>query len=281
MCLNRAAYFALKIFPKELATRFVGYISDLRIPKILLGPMIEAYSLAFGAKLGESEKQIHEFATFNEFFTRKLKAGARKIAASKSAIISPVDGTIQDFGKIDTGKLIQAKGNDYSLEALLYDDVAAKAFRGGSFITIYLHPRDYHRIHAPLSGKITGYQYIPGALFPVNSLSLNAVDGLFARNERLITYLETSLGKVAVVAVGACLVGRIRASYCGFVAKSSVIAPVKCEFSRKIDVKKGDELGMFELGSTVILLFQKEKAKFGKIKSGERVNMGEMIAMIN
>ena len=281
MFLNRVAYFALKIFPNELATRFVGYISDARVPKLLLAVMIEAYSLAFGANLGESEKQIPEFATLNEFFTRKLKPGARKIAPSKTAIISPVDGTVQAFGKIDAGKLIQAKGKDYTLEALLSDEPAAKGFLGGSFITIYLHPRDYHRIHAPLSGGITGYQYVPGSLFPVNSLSLNAVDGLFARNERLITYMETRAGKVAVIKVGACLVGRIRASYCGFVAKSSVKAPVKCGFTHKIDVTKGDELGMFELGSTVILLFQKDKIKFGKMKSGERIMMGESIARIS
>ncbi len=152
MCFNRAVYFALKIFPKELATRLVGYISDLRVPKILLGPMIEAYSVAFGAKLGESEKEIPEFATLNEFFTRKLKAGARKIASAKTAIISPVDGTVQHFGNLEEGKLIQAKGKSYALSSLLGDEIVAGNFKGGSFITIYLHPRDYHRIHAPISG---------------------------------------------------------------------------------------------------------------------------------
>lgn len=280
MSLSRAAFLMLKLFPKELATRLAGKISDARLPKILLVPMINFYSFAFGVNMTESEKPASGFKTFNEFFTRTLKSGTRKIDAAKNAVVSPVDGAIINFGNIEKNALIQAKGKLYTLGSLLQDETTAKGFEDGSFITIYLHPRDYHRIHAPLSGKIIGFSYIPGALFPVNRRSLNAVDGLFPKNERLITYMETSAGKIAVVKVGACLVGRIRAVYAGFIADSTIKEALKKEFARNISMKKGDELGVFELGSTVILLFGKKRVRLGRIKEGMNVRMGEKIAEV-
>ncbi len=310
MSLSRAVFLMLKLFPKELATRVAGKIADARLPQSILLILIKLYSAIFGVNMKESEKPASEFKTFNEFFTRKLKSGARKINAAKNAVISPVDGTIINFGEIKKGTLIQAKGKYYALKSLLRDESAAKQFEAGSFITIYLHPRDYHRIHAPLSGKISGFSYIPGALFPVNALSLGAVDGLFLRNERLITYMETSAGKIAVVKIGACLVGRIRAGYAGFIADSAMKDGLEKKFARKIipshfdygrkalqssianadgkllkrnfkiAIKKGDELGAFELGSTVILLFRKKRIIFGRIKEGMKVRMGEKIAEV-
>lgn len=279
---NRAVLIALNLFPKEAATRFFGKIADAHLAKFMLVFLIRCYSAVFGANLSESEKKPEEFNTFGEFFSRKLKPGARKISGAKNSIASPVDGKIVNFGAAEKGELIQAKGKYYTAESLLCDAQAAAKFNGGSFITIYLHPGDYHRIHAPASGKITGFTYIPGALFPVNGMALNAIGGLFSRNERLITCMQTAFGKIAVVKIGACVVGKIRASYeksCGgsIVFDSKAKSKTEKRYARPIPVRKGEELGAFELGSTVVLLFEKDAVKFAGLSCGMKIRMGERI----
>ncbi len=281
MCLRNLAKTAivlpLRILPKEFLSRVMGTIADKRLPKIILRAWIWLYCKTFDVNMSESKKRIPEFSTFNEFFARELKSGARKIDSSKNAIISPVDGKITEFGKIENNILLQAKGKKYSLENLLEDTDAAKKFMGGSFMTIYLSPNNYHRIHSPISGKISGYSYIPGHLFPVGRLSLGAIDDLFAKNERLATYLEYQKYAAAVVKIGACIVGKICISYDAAKFNSSIKAKTQKKYPKKIPVKKGDEIGMFEIGSTIILLFEKNAAEFGGVASGMKIKMGEKI----
>ena len=277
---DKPALVALKLLPKEFMSRFIGKISGKKLPKIILVPWIRLYCDIYGADMRESKKSIPEFGTFNEFFTRELKPGVRKIDSSKNAIISPVDGTITEFGRIEKNILIQAKGKTYSLESLLENHELSKKFGNGSFITIYLAPENYHRIHAPVSGKISGYCYIPGSLFPVSNFSLRAIYGLFSRNERLITYIEHKKQMLAVVKIGACLVGKIRANYENISFDSSQKTKSEKKYVGKIPVKKGEEIGRFEIGSTVILLFEKSAVEFEGISRGMKIKMGEKIGVV-
>ncbi len=258
----------------------MGAISDRMLPKAILILWIRLYCKIFGVNMAESEKSIRDFNTFNEFFTRELKAGVRNIDSSKKSIISPVDGRVIEFGKIEKNTLIQAKGKTYSLESLLQNKDAAKKFEDGSFITIYLSPKDYHRIHSPVSGKISGYSYIQGNLFPVGNFSSAQIDELFSKNERLITYIEYSGGTVVVVKIGACTVGRIRINYEDSAFDTSMKINVEKKYAKKFPVRKGEEIGRFELGSTVVLLFEKNTINFEKISGGTQIKMGEKIACI-
>jgi phosphatidylserine decarboxylase len=226
----------------------------------------------------EAELPLASYRTFGSFFTRRLKAGARPIAPGDGVPISPVDGAVSACGIGEAGRLFQAKGRDYLLSALLADADEARRFEGGSYATLYLSPRDYHRIHAPLGGSILGYSYVPGKLWPVNRPSVRGVPDLFAVNERVVTYLETPLGHVAVVAVGATCVGRIRLAYEDDVITDAGHAASKRRYDVPPRVAKGEELGVFEMGSTVILLFER-----GRVALDERlvpdapVKLGEPI----
>jgi phosphatidylserine decarboxylase len=174
--------------------------------------------------------------------------------------------------------MLQAKGRDYSVAALLDDPMEARAFEGGPYVTLYLSPRDYHRIHAPVSGGIEGYAYIPGKLFPVNPPSVRTVPNLFCVNERLVTYLRSPVGRVAVVKVGATCVGRIRAAYDDIATRRGG-GPSSLRYPAPIEVEKGGELGVFETGSTVILLFEPGRVELGAgLVEGATVRMGEPIA---
>jgi phosphatidylserine decarboxylase len=277
---NKAYFFALKIFPKEFVSRLMGMLSEKRLPKIILVPWISAYCMLFGVEMSESKKDVYDFSTFNEFFTRELKSGLRKTDATKKSVISPVDGRITEFGAIEKNTLIQAKGKTYTLESFLESAEYAKKFENGSFITIYLAPKNYHRIHAPISGKITGYQYIPGSLFCVSKMSSEVIDNLFSKNERLITYMESQKGIIAIAKVGACIVGKIRASYESAAFDTSSNMKLKKTYSKKIPVKKGDEIGWFEIGSTVVLLFEKGAISFEELARGTEIKMGQKIGML-
>jgi phosphatidylserine decarboxylase len=234
---------------------------------------MRAFALRYGIDLSECDS-LDAFRTFGEFFARPLRAGARPIAPGDDVIVSPVDGAVSEAGTAEDGRLVQAKGLDYAVEALLADAALAERFRGGPFVTLYLAPRDYHRIHFPLGGRVTGYRYVPGRLWPVNPASVAGVPGLFTVNERLVTVLETPLGWCAVVAVGATIVGRIRAYYDPTIPVSNLprSTPVVRQYPTPIPVEKGQELGAFEMGSTVILLLEPGKAALRQeLRRGSRV----------
>ncbi|MFC1670329.1 archaetidylserine decarboxylase, partial [Spirochaetota bacterium] len=207
--------------------------------------------------------------------------GAHQINSSKNTVVSPVDARVDQFGIINNTSLIQAKGVEYSLKNLIPSDMA-NHFINGTFITLYLSPADYHRIHSPVSGKIRGYFLVPGKLFPVHEVMVGGIKNLFSKNERSITYIETDMGKVAVCKIGAMNVGRISLSYADVISNKAFRKRKELLYNDKdiIDIKAGNELGMFHLGSTIILVFQKDIMNFEKLNYGQKVRMGEKIGSL-
>ena len=204
----------MRLLPKSALSTLVGKATRAPAPRAIHRMAIRAFAKSYKVNAEEAERPLDQYETFAAFFTRKLKAGIRPIDPDRRAVVSPVDGAVSQIGYAESGMIVQAKGVTYPVAKLLGDEEAAKAFDGGAFATLYLSPRDYHRIHFPVAGEIEGYSYIPGAFWPVNPASVRGVPNLFALNERLTTYLRTpSAGRVAVVAVGATNVARIRASY--------------------------------------------------------------------
>src|SRR5438128_8390787 len=210
------SYTLLRLLPKNTLSRAVGAACRVNAPRPVMRAVIRAFARKYGVDATEAERPIEEYPTFTEFFTRRLKPGARPIAAGELLPVSPVDGTIGELGDIVEGRAVQAKGKHYTLAELIGGPNAAEdaaQFAGGTFCTIYLAPYNYHRIHAPLWGQVTGYVNMPGQLWPVNPIGLRNVEKLFCVNERLTTFLKTPRGACGVVAIGATNLGRIRAVY--------------------------------------------------------------------
>lgn len=276
---DRLLLIFIYALPKRTVSRLVGRFARSRLSR----RVIPLYIRRFDIDLSQVEKPVQEYNTLLDFFVRGLKPGARPIDPDEQSVVSPVDGTVYQEGRIHKGTLLQAKGVTYSLEGLLGGNKeAAKCFEGGQFVTIYLSPRDYHRIHAPIKGRVFGFSYIPGALYPVNKLGLNYVRGLFAKNERLITYLESAAGKIAVVKVGATNVGSIKVTYDSNICTNRVRPSLEHrEYQEVPELNKGEELGRFEFGSTVILLFESNMVRWcTDMEPGSFLKMGEPIAKI-
>ena len=266
--------------PKGTFSRLVGFCAKRPIPRRLRSSLYRAFARRVGADLDEVERPLEEYRTFDEFFTRKLRPGARSIAGDEDVVVSPCDGTVSACGTAHAGVMIQAKGRDYRVFALLCDRAAADRFEGGSYVTIYLAPRDYHRVHTPLGGRVSGYHHIPGAFFPVNALAVKHIDGLFTKNERLITYLDSPAGEVAVVMVAATGVGHMTVTYDSVEThRPGRSRPAeRVRFSQPPPIRRGDELGTFHLGSTVVLLFEPGRVKLEPMTAGQRIRLGEPIA---
>ena len=225
-----------------------------------------------------------DYSSFNAFFTRQLNPDARTWHKDKNNILSPVDGAVSQIGKINKDKLIQAKGIDYSLNRLLAnDEEAIERFQDGSFTTLYLSPRDYHRIHMPVSGKLIKTIFVPGDLFPVNTASVRTVDQLFARNERFISLFETDIGLMAQIMVGATFVGSMETVFAGQITPTRKRVINIEEYDEKpITLNQADEFGHFNMGSTVILLFEKDKLSWMKqLKENNPIQVGQLIGKLN
>jgi len=225
--------------------------------------------------LAEAESNsISDYANFNDFFTRALKPQARPI--SESAIISPVDGVVSQAGQIKDSQILQAKGHHFSISQLLGGESLEK-IENGYFATIYLAPKDYHRIHMPIDGKLVSMRYIPGNLFSVNDKTINKVNGVFARNERLVCLFDSVFGRVAFVLVGAIFVGSMETSWHGQVTPPYRKVVKVYDYTKKeFELFKGDELGRFNMGSTVIMLLP-ENAPVLKLQSGQELKMGQSL----
>lgn len=222
------------------------------------------------------------YKTFNEFFTRELRLDVRPVNQDNNTIICPVDGSISQIGKIESGEIFQAKGRTYSLDTLLAGDDSAGNFRDGQFATLYLSPRDYHRIHMPLDGRLTRMIYVPGKLFAVNSHTVRVVDNLFARNERIISIFETGIGQMAMVMVGAMNVGSMETVWAGEITptknRNITITDYK---DQQIQLKRGEEMGRFNMGSTVILLFGKGHMQWlPNLQAEQSITMGMLMGRI-
>jgi phosphatidylserine decarboxylase len=253
-------YFLLKFVPKNYLSLLIGKLAKLEAPRFLVQFVINRFIKYYNIELSEVEGLPSDYNCLNEFFTRNLVCGAREISAG---LVSPVDGAITQFGQINGATLIQAKGIDYSLEELLVDKELAKRFENGFFITIYLAPYNYHHIHSPIDGEVVECIHVPGTLWNVNAWSTANIKKLFVVNERVISVLNSEeTGHVAVVKVGATGVGSISVEFddiksnsggCNYFKK-----PTIKHYEQQLIFKKGQKLGTFNLGSTVILLMQKE-----------------------
>ncbi len=204
---DRALLAALWAVPRHALTRAVGEAASWARPAPLARWAVAGFARRYQLDLAEAERSLAEYHSVRELFTRRLKAGARPVSPGAEVPVCPADGRIYQAGLSENGRLIQAKGIDYSLADLLADDRPAAALSGGAYFAVYLSPHDYHRVHSPLGGTITGYAYVQGELWPVNPASVASVRGLFARNERLVIQMSTPVGRCAVVMVGATVVG--------------------------------------------------------------------------
>ncbi len=285
----------LRILPKNLLSFFFGKLALLRFPGFLQRPFLRRFAKGVGANLAEAEFPIEHYRSLSEFFLRDLKPGLRPIG---QGVVSPVDGRIPEHGKIESDRLMQVKGWEYRLSDLLEDQGQVQRFRDGYFITIYLAPKDYHHIHAPVDGEIAECYYIPGTLWPVNEQTVRKIDRLFCVNERVATILsgvncgsgDNPSCSVGLVAVGATNVGSIALTYDSAVSNSwSRVRDSFC--GRKTDIRrtvyvprpkieKGERLASFRLGSTVILLFEAENFVPGPRCSSGTVRLGESLGVL-
>ncbi|MFC6671638.1 archaetidylserine decarboxylase [Marinobacterium aestuariivivens] len=248
-----------QLAPQHCLSRLAGRLAECRDPWVK-NTFIRWFANRYGVNMQEAEvEDLRAYENFNAFFTRKLKADARPVDPDPDAIVSPADGAISQLGPIDHGRIFQAKGRGYGLSTLLGGDMELAApFKNGSFATIYLSPRDYHRVHMPVDGKLRETVYIPGDLYSVNQTTAAHVDELFARNERLVAIFDTDHGPMAMVLVGAMIVAGIETVWSGQVTPVPR-APVRTRYDARPDsdirIARGEEMGRFKLGSTVVLLF--------------------------
>jgi len=268
--------------PQHTLSRLIGYLADCENPW-LKSKIIQLFSHFFPINMAEAERENHEqYVSFNDFFTRELKAGARPIVQDENTIASPADGAISEIGTIEKDQLLQAKGHKYSLLALLGGDTAlAEQFNNGAFATIYLSPKDYHRVHMPLAGTLQKTLYVPGKLFSVNQTTANNVPGLFARNERLVCVFETDSGPMIVILVGAMIVAAIETVWAGQIAPQSKKVNA-IDLTKTIELNKGGEMGRFKLGSTAIVLFPENTVTWNEtLENGSAIQLGELLGTIN
>lgn len=273
---DRLFVFLQYLLPKQAITIFAGKVANAKWGRFTTG-LIRWFIGRYGVDMQEAANpDIASYATFNDFFTRALREDARPIA--DAAFICPVDGAISQFGRIDAGQIFQAKGHHYSTLALLAGDAnLSQRFSGGLFATIYLSPKDYHRIHMPCAGRLRRMVYVPGALFSVNPATAAGVPGLFARNERVVCEFESDFGTWVMVLVGATIVGSMATTWHGLVnpPRSGVIKDWQYT-DQVIDLKQGDEMGRFLLGSTVVMLFPRDVVEFPAAwQAGRSVRLGE------
>ncbi len=274
--------FLLKILPKRFIGHITGCLTDFPFPKWFLKGFLKVFVKVLKVNMEEAVYPITHYRTVNEFFTRPIRESERPIDSDPNTIISPVDGRVIEKGDIIDDQALQIKGVPYSITKLIKHEDFSSKFLNGHFITLYLSPKDYHRIHVPYDGTGIATEYNRGALFPVNNLGLHNIQNLFAINERLTTFFETSFGLSALVKVAAVNVGRIKTTYeqpwthKEMKKRKSIFASLD-----RISYAKGDELARFELGSTVILLFEKDTITFAKdLGSGRFLKMGETFAHI-
>ena len=276
---DRLAVLLQYFLPKQALTLLAGRIARVR-GGTLTTRLIAWFVQRYRVNMAEAANpDLASYATFNDFFTRELRQGARKVA--QATLVCPVDGAISQFGPIQGQQIFQAKGHQYSNTALVGGDAALAAqFDDGHFATIYLSPRDYHRIHMPCAGRLTRMVYVPGDLFSVNPTTARGVPGLFARNERVVCVFEGTQGPFVLVLVGATIVGSMATTWHGII--NNPRAGKVCDWSyddQRIQLKQGEEMGRFLLGSTVVMLFPKGPLQFNPAwQPGGAVQLGQVMA---
>lgn len=281
------AYVGLQhLLPQHLLSGLMYRLARVEWAPVRI-PLVWAFIRLTGIRMAEAaEPDPRRYRHLNALFTRPLRPGLRPLDPDSTAVLSPVDGTLSQLGTIVQGRLIQAKGRDYGLRELLGGDGEAEhAYLGGSFATLYLSPKDYHRIHMPLAGELRAMTHLPGRLFSVNALTAALVPGLFARNERVLCQFETPSGAMAMVLVGAIFVGGIETVWAGEVTPASAARDTaKVPADRQapaVSLACGAEMGRFNLGSTVILLFPPGAVTWDRdLAPGSPVRMGQRIGTL-
>lgn len=273
MIFNKLAF-------QHALSRFLGFFAHCRWSFFKNGA-IRIFIKHFKVDLSEAQvADINEFKSFNEFFIRKLKPELRPFPEDSNSIISPADGKISELGLIEQSRLLQVKGKYYDLQELMGGETSiANLFVNGHFITTYLSPRDYHRVHMPIAGELKRMLHIPGALFSVKPSAVQNIQGLFARNERVVCLFDTEIGPVSVIFVGALLIGSVVTSWHGQVMPKK--SSNKIIDTPNIKFQRGDELGYFQWGSTVIVLFGENKIKLdSQLRPGDSVLMGQSVGRV-
>ena len=281
---DRAFAFLQDLLPQHALSRLMHRVARSTKPVVrnaVIRTVLNAYPMIDMREAAEPDP--YAYPSFNAFFTRALRPGAREIVPGERTLASPVDGAVSQLGAIFNGQMLQAKGVHYTARALLADERAAARYAGGSFACLYLAPYNYHRIHMPLAGRLVATRYVPGRLYSVNAATARAIPGLFARNERVVCEFETALGPLAMVLVGALFVGSIETVYAGEINPPRSRGGLVCHIETGLGTEfaKGAELGRFNMGSTVILMLGNGATRFAE-QLGPRstVRMGQLLANI-
>lgn len=271
----------LAVLPHHAVSRVVFWLT--RRNGAWVTPVIKRFVALFHVEMQDAvEPDISTYSTFNAFFTRALKPDTRPIASGVDEIACPADGRISAMGSIENARVFQAKGKDYSLAALLADEQLADEFKDGSFVTVYLSPRDYHRLHMPVEGRLISQVHIPGRLYSVAPHTVRTIDSIFARNERVVATFETEHGRMALVLVGAINVAAIETVWHGLVTPPAGKAIQRWAYDGEDDtasvtLAQGEEMGRFNMGSTIIAVFEKPIRWRVDMASGDAVKMGQFI----
>src|SRR5690606_7168374 len=283
---SQAFLLMQRILPQHPLMALVGWLAGIRIPAIK-NFLIRTFVSAYDVETAECARAVPDgFRDFNDFFTRELAEGARPVDGAPTALVSPVDGILSAAGGIDGNSLLQAKGIHYTLEDLLATDLdQAARFRDGSFATMYLAPYNYHRVHSPLGGRLTAARYVPGHLYSVNQTTVELLPRLFTQNERLVCHFDTAVGPVALIFVGALNVGSVSTPWTGRirVRKKGVVDDLAYAAAGvSVEVDKGQMIGWFNMGSTVIVLLPPGACSWREgLVNGTRLRMGEAIGTLS
>ncbi len=280
---------AIRLAPKSAFSGVVGWGARRNLPKVLRGPLYGAFANAVGAELGEVEHSLGDYKSFGAFFSRGLKSGARTLPDAATDWAAPCDCKVAEAGSLSE-RAVSAKGCSFSLASLLGDSSLASALQSGDFLTLYLSPRDYHRVHAPTDCRLVRYTYIPGSLYPVAPFYRKHIDNIFSVNERIVLELESDIGSFALVMVGAAGVGNMRLTAQEFESrhmrapvfarsKGPSLQPHRIDLPVPLDIRRGQELGAFELGSTVILCTPRAALDI-RASVGEGLQFGDVIATV-
>ncbi len=282
---ERVAVDAIRLAPKSAFSGVVGWGARRSLPKALRAPLYGAFASAVGAKLGEVEHELDDYRSFGAFFSRGLKSGARSLPDSPLDWAAPCDSHVAEGGAL-AERTVRAKGHSFTLSALLADDGLADELQSGDFLTLYLSPRDYHRVHAPTNCRLLSYTYVPGRLYPVAPLYRRHIDNIFSVNERIVLEFASDIGRFALVMVGAAGVGPMRLSVAPFESRHMRRSPFllpkagaahQVTLAEPLALERGAELGAFELGSTVILCTPQSSLQI-RASVGSTLQFGDVLA---
>lgn len=269
-------YRFLRYVPKNHLSRLIGRLVHVKLPKPIARRLVHWFARTYQIDVDAAAQPVDHYPSIGHFFTRDLAEGLRPI---ESDFVSPVDGRLRNYGTIENGRIEQVKGKSYSLARFLADDNAAR-YENGTFFNLYLSPQDYHHIHSPVGGRIVRSVHIPGRLWPVNDWSLANIDELFSINERVVTYIDCDFGRVAVVMIGATNVGRISVVYDSFISNAAGTNRTAIRnYDPAIDIRVGDRLGTFHMGSSVVMLLEPGRIDLHRVRleAGSKVQYGAAV----